>query len=76
MVSRYMLLYNEWYNWLLDEFSTLCPRYWDSLVNGDPASVLVNGTPRYPDKKTECPVNECPDKGDRVYSQKHWVPYE
>jgi len=32
-------------------------------VNGDPTSVLVNRTPRYPDKKAffldnECPVNE------------------
>jgi len=30
---------------------TLCSRYRDSPVNGDPTSVLVNGTPRYLDKK-------------------------
>jgi len=42
-------------------------------VNGDPTSVLVNGTARYLDKKAfcpdnECPVNECPDNGDIVYT--------
>jgi len=30
--------------------STLCPRYRDSPANGDPTSVLVNGTPHYLDK--------------------------
>ncbi len=30
--------------------NTLCPRYPDSPVNGVTTSVLVNGTPRYPDK--------------------------
>jgi len=29
---------------------TLCPRYRDSPVRGDPTSVLVNGTPSYTDK--------------------------
>jgi len=47
-------------------------RYRDSAVNGDPTSVLVNGTHRYPDKMlfcpdNECPVNGCPDNEDRVY---------
>ncbi len=28
---------------------------------------LVNETPRYLDKRLFCPVNECPDNGDRVY---------
>ncbi len=39
--------------------NTLCHRYRDSPVNGDPTSVLVNGTPRYPDKLAKKrPVNE------------------
>ena len=39
--------------------STLCPRKRDSPVNGDPTSVLVKGTPRYPDKMLFCPNNKC-----------------
>jgi len=43
---------------------TLCPRYRDSSVNGDPTSVLVNGTPRYRDKMLFCHDNECPVNED------------
>jgi len=48
--------------WLL--CYTLCPRYRDSPFNRDPTSVLVNWTPRYPDKMLFCPDNECPVKED------------
>ncbi len=52
--------------WLICNKNTLCPCYRDSPVNGDPTSVLVNGTPCYPDKM----LFFCPDDREVRYRDK------